>query len=90
MLNSREEEILKLIVEEYVKTARPVGSNAICDTLNVSSATIRNEMAFLEDEGLLEKTHISSGRIPSEKGYRYYVDNIMKPKELSGEDMLQV
>ena len=90
MLNSREEEILKLIVEEYVKTARPVGSNAICDTLNVSSATIRNEMAFLEDEGLLEKTHISSGRIPSEKGYRYYVDNIMKPKELSGEDMLKL
>src|SRR5574344_1853848 len=90
MLNSRQEELLKLIVEDYVKTARPVGSNAICDALDVSSATVRNEMAFLEDEGLLEKTHISSGRVPSEKGYRYYVDNIMKPKELTGDDMLKL
>src|SRR5574344_838443 len=90
MLNSRQEELLKLIVEDYVKTARPVGSNALCDALDVSSATVRNEMAFLEDEGLLEKTHISSGRVPSEKGYRYYVDNIMRPKELTGDDMLKL
>src|SRR5574344_104056 len=90
MLNSRQEELLKLIVEDYVKTARPVGSNALCDALDVSSATVRNEMAFLEDEGLLEKTHISSGRVPSEKGYRYYVDNIMRPKEMSGDDVLKL
>lgn len=90
MLNTRQEELLKLIVEDYVKTARPVSSNALCDALNVSSATVRNEMALLEDEGLLEKTHISSGRVPSEKGYRYYVDNIMKPKELTGDDMLKL
>lgn len=90
MLNTRQEELLKLIVEDYVKTARPVSSNALCDTLDVSSATVRNEMALLEDEGLLEKTHISSGRVPSEKGYRYYVDNIMKPKELTGDDILKL
>ena len=90
MLNNRQEELLKLIVESYIKTARPVGSNALCDALNVSSATIRNEMSILEDEGLLEKTHTSSGRIPSEKGYRYYVDHIMKPKELNGDDMLKL
>ena len=58
--------------------------------MNCSSATVRNEMAFLEENGFIEKTHISSGRIPSEKGYRYYVDNIMKPKEITGEDMLKL
>lgn len=90
MLNNRQEELLKLIVESYIKTAHPVSSNALCDLLKVSSATIRNEMAVLEEENFLEKTHISSGRIPSEKGYRYYVDNIMKPKELNGDDMLKL
>lgn len=90
MVNERQKELLKLIVEEYIKTARPVGSKSICDTLKCSSATIRNEMSFLEDLGFLEKTHTSSGRVPSEKGYRYYVDNIMKPKELTGEDMLKL
>lgn len=90
MINKRQIELLKLIVEEYIKTARPIGSKAICEKLNCSSATIRNEMSFLEELGLLEKTHTSSGRIPSEKGYRYYVDNIMKPKELTGEDVLKL
>lgn len=90
MLNNRQNELLKLIVEDYIKTARPVSSKAMCDILNCSSATVRNEMAILEENGYLEKTHISSGRIPSEKGYRYYVDNIMKPKELTGEDMLKL
>ncbi|MBQ8871132.1 MAG: heat-inducible transcription repressor HrcA [Bacilli bacterium] len=90
MLNARQTELLKLIVEDYIKTARPVSSNALCDIMNCSSATVRNEMAFLEDTGLIEKTHISSGRVPSEKGYRYYVDNIMVPKELNGDDMLKL
>lgn len=90
MLNERQKELLKLIVEEYIKTARPIGSNAICSILKCSSATIRNEMSSLEDLGLLEKTHTSSGRIPSENGYRYYVDNIMKPKELTGDDVLKL
>lgn len=90
MINERQTELLKLIVEDYIKTARPVSSKSLCETLNCSSATIRNEMSFLEDMELLEKTHTSSGRVPSEKGYRYYVDNIMKPKELTGEDMLNL
>lgn len=90
MLTTRQEKILELIVREYVKNISPVGSKLICDELNCSSATVRNEMALLEDLGFLEKTHISSGRIPSEQGYRYYVDNIMKPKELSGDDLLKL
>lgn len=90
MLNGRQTALLKLIVEDYIRTARPVSSKSLCDILDCSSATIRNEMSFLEDLGLLEKTHTSSGRVPSEKGYRYYVDNIMIPKELSGEDMLKL
>ena len=89
-MNERQKELLKLIVEDYIKTARPVSSKSLCEILNCSSATIRNEMSYLEEIGYLEKTHTSSGRVPSEKGYRYYVDNIMKPKELTGEDMLNL
>lgn len=90
MLSIRQQQLLKIIVEDYIKQARPIGSKAICDILDCSSATIRNEMAFLEEVGLLEKTHISSGRIPSEKGYRYYVDYLMQPKELTDRDMLNL
>ncbi|MFA5604107.1 MAG: heat-inducible transcriptional repressor HrcA [Bacilli bacterium] len=90
MISQRQAALLKLIVEEHIKTAKAVSSNSLCDNLDCSSATIRNEMATLEDLGLIEKTHISSGRIPSEKGYRYYVDNIMEPKKLTGEDMLKL
>ncbi len=90
MLTNRQNEILKLIVLEYIKLAKPVSSNLICDRLKCSSATVRSEMAVLEELGLLEKTHTSSGRVPSEKGYRYYVDNLMKLKEISAEDMLKL
>lgn len=90
MLTTRQEKILEIIIREYVKNVTPVGSKLICDELNCSSATIRNEMATLENLGYLEKTHISSGRVPSEEGYRYYVDNLMKPKEMTGEDMLKL
>lgn len=90
MLSERRKELLKLIVEEYIKTANPVGSSLLCDKLNCSSATIRNEMASLEDMGYLEKTHTSSGRVPSEKGYRYYVDNLMEPKKMTGEEVLKL
>ena len=86
MLTSRQKEILKLIVKEYIKLAHPVSSNLICDTLKCSSATVRNEMMALEELGLLEKTHTSSGRVPSEKGYRYYVDNLMELNELDTSD----
>ncbi len=90
MITKRQEEILKLVVEEHIKTAKAIGSKSLCDVLNCSSATIRNEMAILEELGFIEKNHISSGRIPSEKGYRYYVDNIMEPKKLTGEDVLKL
>lgn len=90
MMNQRQEELLKLIIEDYIKTARPVSSKSLCEIMNCSSATIRNEMSALEDIGFLEKTHTSSGRVPSEKGYRYYVDHIMKPREMNGEDILKL
>ena len=89
-MDERQKTLLKEIVEGYIKEARPIGSKHLCDKFNLSSATIRNEMAFLEKLGYLEKNHISSGRIPSELGYKYYVDNLMEPKELTGEDMLKL
>ena len=89
-MNERQENLLKEIVESYIKDAKPVGSKALVDKLKCSSATIRNEMSALEELGYLEKTHTSSGRIPSNEGYKYYVDHIMKPKELTGEDVLKL
>ena len=90
MITNRQKEILKFIVEEYVKTVKPVSSNIICQKLDCSSATIRNEMVILEELGYLEKNHFASGRQPSEEGYKYYVDNLMTPKDLTGEDMLKL
>ena len=75
---SRRDLILKYIVDYYIKTAQPVGSHTLIDEYNLSysSATIRNEMSELEHMGLIEKTHTSSGRIPSTKGYKYYIANL--------------
>lgn len=75
---SRKDKILKLIVEDFIKTAQPVGSNTLIEKhkLNISSATIRNEMNQLEKDGMLEKTHTSSGRVPSTKGYKYYIEHL--------------
>ena len=89
MLEERKKKVLKAIVEEYINTAEPVSSNSIVNNydLNYSSATIRNEMADLEKIGLLEKTHTSSGRVPSEKGYRYYVDELIKDDNISLEEV---
>ena len=78
MLTDRQKRVLKLIVETFVKTAEPVGSRSLSKLLAYSPATIRNEMADLEEEGYLEKTHSSSGRVPSEKGYHYYVETLMQ------------
>lgn len=89
-MNNRQNKLLKLIVETYINTIRPVGSKSLVKKLKCSSATIRNDMAFLESLGYLEKTHISSGRVPSEAGYKYYVDNLMKPKELTGDEVLKL
>ena len=90
MLTERQQEILKIIIEEYVKSAKPVSSSEICKNIKCSSATIRNEMVQLEKLGLLEKDHFASGRTPSEEGYKYYVENLMQPKNMTGEDMLKL
>ena len=90
MLTDRQNRILKLIVERYIKEPIPVGSKVISKAINCSSATVRNEMGELEKLGLLEKTHTSSGRVPSEAGYRYYVDNLMELKKMNAEDMLKL
>lgn len=84
MLTERQELILKTIITDFTQTREPVGSKTVMKQLpiKVSSATIRNEMAVLEDQGLIEKTHSSSGRIPSSEGYRYYLDNLVEPLQL--------
>ncbi len=89
MLDDRKKKVLQAIVEEYINTAEPVSSNALTKNhgLDYSSATIRNEMADLEKSGFLDKTHTSSGRVPSEKGYRYYVDELLKEDNISIEEI---
>lgn len=81
----RQKLILTLIIEQYIKTGEPVGSKTICAMLpfTVSSATIRNEMGTLTEQGFLEQRHTSGGRIPSQKAYRYYIDNLMLPGNVS-------
>ncbi len=75
---NRRDKVLKLIVEHFIKNAQPVGSKTLIDEygLDYSSATIRSEMNALEQDGYLEKTHTSSGRVPSSKGYRYYIEHL--------------
>ena len=82
---SRRLEILKAIVDEYVATHEPVGSKALAEShkLGVSPATIRNEMAVLEEEGLITQPHTSAGRIPTDLGYRVFVDQLASVKPLS-------
>ena len=82
MLTARQLLIFKCIVEEFVETAEPVGSKTLMEKyqLPYSSATIRNEMSFLEENGFLEKTHTSSGRVPSTEGYRFYVSTLLQPR----------
>ena len=89
MLDDRKKKVLQAIVEEYINTAEPVSSNSLISKydLQCSSATIRNEMADLEKQGLLDKMHTSSGRIPSAKGYRYYVDQLLKDDNISVEEV---
>ena len=88
MLTERRQKLLQFIVDEYVTTAQPVGSGAIVEKyrLPVSSATIRNEMALLEEEGYVTQPYTSAGRVPTDRGYRYYVEALMReetpPEEL--------
>lgn len=87
-LSERKKQILKAVVVNYTRTAEPVGSRTVarCFRIGLSSATIRNEMADLEEMGYLEQPHTSAGRIPSDKGYRYYVDNLMEEIELNPKE----
>ena len=84
-VDNRKKKILQAIIEEYINTAEPVSSGSITKRygLDLSSATIRNEMAELEKVGYIEKTHTSSGRVPSAKGYRLYVDELLNDKNIS-------
>ncbi len=88
---NRRDRILKLIVEHFIKTAQPVGSQTLINEygMSYSSATIRAEMNALEGDGLLEKTHTSSGRVPSSKGYRYYIEHL-REKSVSDEFKYQM
>ncbi|MFH0819521.1 MAG: hypothetical protein V1892_00650 [bacterium] len=90
MINSmteRHQKILKEIVRSYVRSAQPIGSEFLIRKLggNLSSATVRNEMAKLEDGGYIYQPHTSAGRIPTEKGYQFYLDNFLSEKDLSAE-----
>ncbi len=87
-LNDRKKLILKAIIANYLETGEPVGSRTISKhpDLNLSSATIRNEMADLEDMGLILQPHTSAGRIPSDAGYRFYVDQLMMERETESEE----
>jgi len=92
VLTERQRAILKLIVQEYVATGRPVGSKTLTERypIGVSSATIRNEMAELEQAGYLHQAHTSGGRIPTDQGYRYYVHHLMGAAELSSGDQIMI
>lgn len=87
-LTPRQAEVLKLVVHEYVDSAVPVGSETLVRKFNLhlSSATIRNEMARLEEEQYITHPHTSAGRIPSDQGYRYFVESLMDTEELSAEE----
>jgi heat-inducible transcriptional repressor len=92
MLDDRKATILRAVVTEYIETAQPVGSGHVAKApdVNVSSATVRNDMAALEAEGYLDQPHTSAGRIPTEKGYRFFVDNLGGPGRLGATETQQV
>jgi heat-inducible transcriptional repressor len=86
--NARRLQVLRAVVEDYVHSREPVGSRALVERhrLGVSAATVRNDMAALEEDGLIVAPHTSAGRIPTEKGYRYFVDRIQEVKPLSAAE----
>ncbi len=91
-LTDRKKKILKIVVEDYIQSAEPVGSKAIAAEMgrSISSATIRNELADLVELGLLEQPHTSAGRVPSPKGYRLYVNELMEQQRLTLAETEQV
>lgn len=91
-MDARGMKILTAIIDEYIRTGEPVGSKALAEThdLRVSSATIRNTMAALEQEGYLDHPHTSAGRVPTFKGFRYYIDNLMNPEPVAAENISKI
>lgn len=91
-LSDRRERILGFIVDDYVDSAQPIGSQALVarHRLNLSAATVRNEMAALEDEGFITHPHTSAGRVPSNRGYRYYVSTLMGERELTRGEQVAI
>lgn len=91
-MNERQKKVLAAVVDLYTETAVPVGSQALLEKFRfpVSSATVRNDMVDLEEEGYLYQPHVSSGRIPTDKGYRFYVEEEMANQELSREEQLKL
>lgn len=87
-LDERKQKVLRAIINDYISTAEPVGSRTIAKKydLGVSPATIRNEMADLEELGYIEQPHTSAGRVPSDRGYRYFVDCLMKKQQLTTDE----
>ena len=87
-LTDRKKQILKIVTEEYIQSAEPIGSKAIVERMpgKISSATVRNELADLVEMGYLEQPHTSAGRVPSAKGYRLYVNELMERRTVSGEE----
>lgn len=92
MLDDRKAAILRAVVEEYIDTAQPVGSGHVAKApgVAVSSATVRNDMAVLEEEGFLRQPHTSAGRVPTDKGYRFFVDHLVQPQGLGASQSEQV
>ena len=92
MIGERREAILEQIIDYYIKTGEPLGSKTLCSMLpyTISSATIRNEMAFLTSMGFLEQRHTSGGRVPTKKAYRYFVDNMINSEALSQFEMQKI
>ena len=90
MLGERRSAILEMIIDYYIRTGEPMGSKTLCQMLpySISSATIRNEMAFLTSVGFLEQRHTSGGRVPTKAAYRYYIDNIINGGTLSPYEKL--
>ena len=92
IVDDRKLKILAAVVDEYIRTGEPVGSKAVAalSHINVSAATVRNDMAMLEQLGYLEQPHTSAGRVPTFLGYRLYIDQLMDPPDLSDEEKMRL
>ena len=89
-LSERKKQILKAIIDAHIEAGEPVGSKYLMQSISYSSATIRNEMAELEDMGYLEQPHTSAGRVPSELGYRFYVDSLIQEYAMTANDIAEI